>query len=234
MTRWVLDRRRLVLITAVAAALVLLPAIWLDDGQQSAWASSLQAVGLVAALLFAAEEIRLAARTLESDRRDRQVDRVLAFHEELTTGSTGQARSRLARFLRLKAPAGDACLQVTRGQLTTAVELSQYPDDFGADGSTPRHDLTLLLRLFERVRIANEGDTLDHHLLVALLGRHAGWWDLAIVRENTSARLSLQRLAEWTEEYRADHASSGVFEHWGEVRRATFPRGPVQASSSAP
>lgn len=65
----------------MAAVLVILivPAAFLSSGRYSAFASGVQAAGVLVALI-------LALITLDADRHDKRVDRVLALHQELVTG----------------------------------------------------------------------------------------------------------------------------------------------------
>lgn len=219
----------------LAATLLILlvagPIPWVTPDQQGAWAATLQTIGLVGTIYFAALGIRVAARTLRSDQRDRRVDRVLAFHEELTgSGPTGVARSRLARFLREEGGPGSVVLQVSREQLVEDRELQNYPAQPDTSASTPHVDLTLVLRLFERIRIAQVAESLDDHLLASLIGRHAGWWDLAIAEDGTDTlRIPLERLATWCEAYRDAHKDQPGFENWGNSRRLAFPGGHIPA-----
>lgn len=242
MRRWAALNRRLkivfALLTAVTAAVLVLlvagPIPWVSPDVQSAWAATLQAIGLVGTLLFAAQGIRVAAETLESDRRDRRVDRVLAFHEELIAGPTGEARSRLARLLREKGGPDGAVLQVSKQQLSDDPMLQKYPEEHGAAAdATPRRDLTLILRLFERVHIAHEAELLDEHLLAVLIGRHAGWWDLAIAEEEDTARRALKRLATWSDGYPGAQEDHPDLENWGQSRKIAFPHGHISAAPPA-
>ena len=227
--------RPIVVILIVTTVLVFAPAPWLKADQQGAWAASLQAVGVVASILIAAGSLRIGAEALASDRRDRQVDRVLALHEELTTGPTGEARSRLSRFLRSHGPDVNRARQVSRAQLRdTNADVNTYDDPDEAQISTPSHDLTRILRLFERVRIAHAAGSLDDLMMVALIGRHAGWWDLAIARDSETARVPLERLADWCKKYQQRHASEPLLEGWGDARGKAFPGGPVTEAALPP
>jgi hypothetical protein len=195
----------------------------------SQWATAVQAIFVVMALLVAAASLRVAVATLESDSRDRRVDRVIALHEELMSGTTGGGRSRLARLLRSRGSAG-VCLQVSRDQLRGNTDVSAYDEASDKASGSPAHDLTLLLRFFERADIARTAGTLDELLLVALVGRHAGWWDLAIARDDNTARIPLQRLAGWCQQYVDEHPDEEILAGWGRMRALDFPSGPVQAS----
>jgi hypothetical protein len=203
------------------------PIRWLSPEEQSAWAATLQTIGLLGTLLFAAE-------TLYSDQRDRRVDRVLAFHEELTAGPTGEARARLARFLREQGEPDGAVLQVSRQQLIDDPKVQKYSANSDAGASTPHVDLTLILRLFERVRIAHAAESLDEHLLASLIGRHAGWWDLAIAEDDQDTlRIPLKKLGAWSNTYRDAHKDQPGFENWGQSRNEAFPRGHIRAAPKA-
>jgi hypothetical protein len=226
--------------SAIVFATLLIPIRWdasnglrlATPGEQAASAATLQTIGLVATVLFAAAGIRVAGETLRSDQRDRRVDRVLAFHEELTgSGPTGVARSRLARFLREQGGPGSVVLQVGREQLVEDPRVQTYSRGTAAGASTPHTDLTLILRLFERIRISQVAESLDDHLLASLIGRHAGWWDLAIADDDKDTlRIPLERLAEWCDAYRDENPNQPGFENWGDSRSRAFPHGHISAT----
>jgi hypothetical protein len=195
----------------------------ISPDQQSAWAATLQTIGLLITIFF-------AATTLASDRRDARVDRVLAFHVELTgPGPTGVARSRLARFLREKG-SGPRVLQVSIKQLLDGLQVENspqvqtYPPAYDAGTSTPHIDLMLVLRLFERSCFAQVADLLDDELVVSLIGRHVGWWDLAIEEDSEDTqRVPLARLADWSNGYRDRYRAKEGFGNWWIDRQRAFP-----------
>lgn len=228
-----------VLFGAGAAALIailLIPLRWEPDlrfatpDEQSAAAATAQAVGVVATLILAALGFSVAALTLASNQRDARVDRVLGFHVELTgPGPTGVGRSRLARFLRERGTAPWVRYQVGIQQLLHDPQLNSYPQAYGAGTTTPHMDLMLVLRLFERIRVAQVAGLLDDRLIASLVGRHAGWWDLAIKDDSEDTqRVPVAYLANWCNRYRNEYKSSSDedpegFENWWTDRQRAFP-----------
>jgi len=221
------DVRSLAIILA-GLLLLIIPIPFLSEGTYAAFTGGVQAFVVIVALV-------VAVRTLLSDSKDRRVDRVLALHEELTSGPTGAARTRLAHFLK-QMGSGDVCLQVSREQLQSRdkTDVSAYLDPGDQDSGNPERDLTLILRLFDRVRIAQAGGTVDDLMLVGLVGRHAGWWDMAIAREDDTARIPLEKFATWCDAYVAGHRDEVILQGWGEKRRRNFPNGAIPASALAP
>jgi len=190
----------------------------------TAYTSAIQAFGVVIAL-------GLGVWTLKTDSRDRRVDRVLALHQELTTGEVGEARSRLAHHL----GAGSeprVIRRASRNQLKSDPALQNYKPL--VEGQSPDHDLTLLLRFFERVHVAQLRGSLDDLMLTALIGRHVDWWDSAIDREERAARLPMAQLSDWTNSYAERHSTNRALENWGRTRSHDFPDSLTGAQSPTP
>lgn len=212
-----MNRRRPPWLLPVGLALtvvlaLLLPAAFLTPQLYGAYTSALQALGIVLALV-------VAVATLRSDSRDRRLDRVLGFHRELTSGQVGEARSRLGELLKSNNANGAVLKPVQLVDLRKGGPVDHYADQ--QLPSTPQHDLNLLLRFFERVWIAHERGSLDDLMLVAMVGRHATWWDMALSRkERTGGPLAL--LADWSNEYALHHANEPSLAAWGQTRSRDF------------
>jgi hypothetical protein len=107
------------------ATVLILPIPWLDPIQYQGYVLAFQAVGILATL-------GIATVTFRGDSRDRRVDRVLALHNELTSGEVGAARRRLAAHLRQHGPRDRLkqwVLQATTEQLKKQSDLSHYRHD---------------------------------------------------------------------------------------------------------
>ncbi|MBV1853396.1 hypothetical protein [Catellatospora tritici] len=169
-------------------------ALLLDRGAYDALTGGVQAVGVVAAL-------GLAAATLARDNRDRRVDRVLALHQELMTGDLWQARQRLVTHLtklgqdQRKKGEPDRVRRVTRTDLRRDGDASVYADGTGS----PRIDADLIVRFFERAEAARRTHSLHLPLFGELIGRHALWWNVALIADDRTwtSRQSLTELADW-------------------------------------
>jgi hypothetical protein len=191
---------------------VFVPAWWSKADRFSAWATGVQAVGVIFALF-------LAGVSLQRDSHDRRVDRVMDLHRELVSGELSGPRFRLSRHLRELGSNG-LVRSVSIWQLGTEGNL-KYTDPEG--GVTASRDLSLLLRYFERVNAAREAGTLDEDLLVRLLGRHAGWWSEAILDAPDGppvgpALSELRNLAIWCN----TRAVKLKIQDWGLTRAANF------------
>jgi len=131
-----LDRKRsLYAIATVILVTLIAPAAFLSSSRYSAYASGLQAAGVLIAII-------LAVITLDADRHDKRVDRVLALHQELVSGEIEGCRIRLIDHLR-KRGGGHRILAVTRDDLQKDPRVSSYD---GSMGYTPFHDANTILR----------------------------------------------------------------------------------------
>ncbi len=184
----------------VAALLAVAPV--LDSGQYQAFTGAIQALGLVVAL-------GLAWATLESDSRDRRVDRVLSLHGELTTGEVQAARTALTRLLR------------DRG--TSPLVLRPTLDELGAISDEARRNGALVLRYFERVDAARRAGSLHDDLSYELLGRHAMWLRLALCRADTgSLHEALMSFADWAHHYEGRATGTSLRIGSGRTTRSDF------------
>ena len=194
--------------------LLTLPAPWLTPDKYSAYALAVQAIGVLATL-------GIAVATLRGDSRDRRVDRVLAFHQELTSGETNAARVRLVQHLRENGR-NSRVLQVSTTQLRDRdSKLSGYRD--ASVNETPSDDVGLLLRFFERAWLAQATGSLEDSMSASLIGAHAGWWDRAILPSPSPARAALAELAAWANKFAETHKSESQFTNWGKTRQKDFP-----------
>lgn len=151
--------------------------------------------------------------------RDRQVDRVLALHSELTTGEIGAARARFSELMyrvgeeafgpgkcwrpdwESLIPPSPAASEAFR----TRRFLGAYPTGMiGGEGHRPIYDLRQTLACYDRINEARKREaSLDEDLLVSLLGHGVAWWNLLCGRlePRASAQVySLVQLASWMEE----------------------------------
>ena len=183
--------------TVILVALIA-PASFLNSSRYSAYASGLQATGVLIALV-------LAVITLDADRHDKQVDRVLALHQELVTGAIEDCRVRLIDHLR-KRGGGRHVLAVTRDDLQKDPRLSSYDGDLEY---TPFHDANTILRFFERANAAIKAKTVNELLFHELIIRHALWWNTAFRPSSTPwvGRSALEELASWAELYEVVHGT---------------------------
>lgn len=197
----------IVLVMLVVAAPVL------KADQYSALASAIQALAVVPA-------ITAAALSLLADSHDRRVDRVLEFHQQLTSGELQAARLRLVGHLRRHGSSGKA-RQATRDELRADPVLSRYTSD--ANKIRPIDDINLMLRFFERVNAARIAGSVNLPLLVELVGRHAGWLDQAIGQEDQVPRAPLHDLATWANEFAvANQGKYPYLSNWGSNRAEDF------------
>jgi hypothetical protein len=203
---------------AIVVATVLsltLPAKGLLPDQYTALATGIQALVVVVALF-------VAVLTLRSESRNRRVDRVHELHRELTTGEVGEARARLGAFLRSNGTQSDPVRITTLDELRKG-PLNSYPSNQEEQFAKPRRDATLILRFFERARIAQTGQTVDDTMFAALIGHYAGWWALAIPDSGTTSRRPLTALADWANEYAAKHPKADGLTQWATSRKRDFP-----------
>lgn len=202
----------------VWTALVLLPGVWWDPQKYSAWASGLSAFAVALAL-------GLAVVTLRTDVKDRQVDRTLALHAELTSGEINEARVRLVDHLRahgqVDASGHRRPARASVAELRGTTGLGVYNQGVG---STPKSDLSQLLRFFERARLVREAGSIDEPLFVELIGRHAGWWNCALVRNSDwGSRRTLMELGLWCDGFAERNESRYPYlARWGKARSNDF------------
>ena len=104
----------------------------------------------------------MAALSLLADSHDRRVDRVLEFHQQLTSGELQAARLRLVGHLRNHGASGKVN-RATRDDLRTDPVLSRYAGD--ASKIRPIDDINLMLRFFERVNAARIASSVNLPLL---------------------------------------------------------------------
>ncbi|WP_157545755.1 hypothetical protein [Hamadaea tsunoensis] len=170
----------------------------MEADQWAAWAAVVQAAAVAPALI-------VATAALRGERNDRQVDRVLALHQELVAGDLGEVRLRLSERVRREGPG--------RGEPLRRDELD----------SSARRDLAHLLSYFERVEAARLAGSVNRELLTELIGRHAAWFDIGIAYDNRKIREALHSLAMAVNE----HACAGMdrrvhLSDWGASRRSDF------------
>jgi hypothetical protein len=178
--------------------------------------TALAACGAAGAAMWG---LRYGKGLIDSAVRDRQVDRSVSYHADLTTGEVGAARNRFSRLMfRVgeRAFGPESCWRPTWDSLLPAEVgvnkdvhrsrfLGHYPSDMnGCEGQSPLHDLRLVLWCFERIDESRRHKSLiDEQLLVSLIGYHVAWWDLLCRRLEpvSGAHLySLRQLATWMEE----------------------------------
>jgi hypothetical protein len=198
-----------------ALLLVALPisASLLNATQYGAVASTVQAVAVVPA-------IAIAALALTRDGHDKRVDRVLDLHKELHSSDIEGATVRLSTHLRRHGVDGKA-RPTSREELRHDSVLSTY----GAGGIfTPIADLDLILRFCERADVARIANTVEPSLLVELIGRFAGWWNLAITGVmDEIPRSHLSELANWAEAFALKHQKEYPYlRNWGRNRNREF------------
>jgi hypothetical protein len=202
-------------------AFLYLPALRLTPDQFSGWASAAQAVGVVAALLVAASQLRLGAAELKADNYDRAVERVYTLHSELTSGELNQARRRLSNHLKMTAELGTSVRRASKRDLEFDPNLKEYPDRI----STPRYDAGLLLRFFERARLVQVAGSADDPVFLELICRHATWWNCTLKLDNSKSRRGLMTLSTWADSCAEKLKTDSRFSYladWGETRKCDF------------
>lgn len=172
----------------------------------TAIATTVAALTAIGGVIYAWLQIRTAKQA-------RRVDRVLALHEEFSTGEIAAARSRFSEFMWR---AGEAafgikderwaefkkgwCWQPTwtslyppspgcRDEVASQCQrfLGTYPEDMpDASKTRPLYDLRQVLWCLERIYDAcqHKKENLDKDLLVSLIGWHVVWWKLVTRRLN--------------------------------------------------
>jgi hypothetical protein len=179
------------------------------------------AVATVAALGTAgaaAWGVLYAKRQVDTAAHDRQVDRVLTFHRDLTSDEVGAARNRFSQLMFRVGeeafgpgycwrPTWVSLLPIDPNMRSPGRTLAIYPSDiagYGDGGHLPLNDLRAVLWCFERIEEARHRDaSLDDDLLASLLGYHAVWWNLLCQRlepQGGGHLRSLISLAAWMEE----------------------------------
>jgi hypothetical protein len=211
-------RTRWLAVPIVILIVIALAAVSLNSERFILFATGLQAAGVILAL-------SIGVWTLLGERQDRQVDRILALHSDWTSGVVSDAHERLRVHLRSKGSNGGVRV-VSRVDLRTDPTLSQYET---ASSSTPYVDATQILRFFQRVEGARAAGALYSPLLIELLGRHAGWWDLALTQEDSEMpRSSLTDLAAWANTYAAEKRDEiPSLKSWGVNRGRDFGQRPL-------
>jgi len=208
--------KALLVIAIVIGIFVGVPIGWLSPSGYSEFAAALQAVGILGAAALAVE-------TLKSDRHDKLADRSLSLHRELTGGELGEARRRLALHLRRFGTDREPVRQVLISELRDMPQYATYAPPVSS-GSSPFQDANLLVRFFERCRLVQRSGSIDEPIFVELIGRHAAWWNLALLPDHTNARLALHRLADWANDYAVTrHAKYDYLNNWASERRLDFP-----------
>jgi hypothetical protein len=206
----------LFLLAAAIIIVLVVPFPFLESQRYSAYASGVQALGVLIALI-------LAVLTLGADRHDKQVDRVLALHSEFVTGEIQAARIRLIDHLRRRG--GGLYIQgATRDDLQKDPRLSAYDQE---PEHTPFHDANTVLRFFERANAAIKAKTLYEPLFHELIIRHVLWWELALLPGSSPwfGRVALGELAAWGHQYEEVHgASLEYLPSWRANRERDFGR----------
>jgi hypothetical protein len=203
--------------------IVSVPGFFTSPTRYEAYATGVQAVGLVLALLLAAWTLDVGATTLRTDVKDRRVDRTLALHEELTSGETDKSRRRLLVHLRDHAPVGEKYLAITRQELGAMAIHSRYSSAAPPE-ATPFSDAGVLLRFFERAQLAQQAHTIEPSMFVELIGRHATWWNALFKQENTNPRQALKALSDWSDDFAKTHRDKySYLTSWGQSRLRDFP-----------
>ena len=191
----------------------------------SLWISAVAAIGASAAAAAAVWGLRYARGLIDVGVKDRQVDRALALHKEITTGEIAEARN---RFNELMYRAGEEAFgprmcwrpnweslippnPAVAQDLSSRRFLGAYPKDMvSGEGHRPIHDLRLVLWSYDRVNEARKREaSLDEDLLVSLLGHQVVFWSIQCGRLDTKSGAHVQalmELASWMEakEWRKD------------------------------
>jgi hypothetical protein len=157
----------------------------LDSGQYQALSAGVQAVGVLVALA-------LGVSTLQADSRDRRVDRVIAYHEQISGGELQLARQRLIEYL-LSRVSKDGLPVLSWAELRSQSQLSAYIDP----GESPVRDAQRLLEYFEGVWAARQAGATDDRLLFQLLGGCVSWWARAFSQADAELSRSIQEFAAW-------------------------------------
>ena len=179
------------LVTASFALMFIIPSLPSDDSISAKVGDGVRTGVVVLALTVAVE-------TYLSNSRNKRIDRVYAFHKELTVGSIGEARIRLNRLVYSQTPlrrisrsdvrkgplAAYAKRRISRSEVRKGA-LAAYAK---GNEHKPDYDWTLLIRFFERVWNAQRQRSLDDLAVVSLIGGHAYWWDSALEKASKTKR----------------------------------------------
>jgi hypothetical protein len=219
-------------LVVVAMLAVFAPAFWLVPERYAAYASGVQAAGVLLALIFAyvtlSSQNRAAAESLKSQVELDRVSRTLGFHEAMVSGEIQGARIRLIDHLRSLGVA-QAPLRVSLKNLRSDEYASTGPDsrEWGENyRHTPFHDVSIVLRFFERAEPALKMGLVDEVLFHRLLGRHIAWWDETIERdEGEAVRYALSGLADWVWEFIQQHPDRSAYAaNWVKNLVKDFPQ----------
>lgn len=188
-----------------SATLIFAPGLWLAPDRFTAWATGVQAFGLVLAL-------GVAYGTLSSEVRERRLDRLQGLNSLLMEGEIGAARYRFVRHLREHRDPQGHIPRISRDDLMGGMPLAAYVNY--AD-QHPRKDANQVIRHFERVDALRRLGSLDDELLFEFFGAQVVWWDNALHWENgRPGSWGIHRLADWARSYVAGSKSGQ--RTWGE------------------
>jgi hypothetical protein len=198
--------------------LVALPGAWWPPDKYSAWATGLSTFAVVLALT-------LAIVTLRTDVKDRQVDRTLSLHAELTSGEINDARLRLVDHLREHGSTNSSGHRMPRRASVKELHADSGIGIYGPSlQGNPKDDLSKILRFFERARLVRDAGSADDPLFVELIGRHACWWNCVLVRDSSRGpRRNLMQLGLWCDAFADKHKRRySYLAGWGDARTSDF------------
>jgi hypothetical protein len=176
----------------------------LNSGQYQALASGVQAVGVLVALA-------LGVSTLQADSNDRRVDRVIAYHSQISGGELQLARQRLIEYL-LDHASGGVMPVLSWTDLRSHSKLIAYADPT----ESPVRDAQRLLEYFEGVWGAHNSGATEDHLLFMLLGGYVTWWDRALSEADADLSRSLHEFAGWISDVASCTLESSRMIDWQE------------------
>ena len=180
-----IPQRAILLIGLVAVVAFTVSIFLLSSGQYQALATGVQAVGVLVALA-------LGVSTLRADSKDRRVDRVIAYHSQMTGGELQLARQRLIEYL-LDHASGGVLPVLSWTDLRSQSKLIAYADST----ESPVRDAQRLLEYFEGVWGAHNSGATEDNLLFLLLGGYVTWWDRALSEADADLSRSLHEFAAW-------------------------------------
>jgi hypothetical protein len=202
----------------VWTVLVALPGAWWTPDKYSAWATGLSTIAVVLALA-------LAVVTLRTDVKGRQVDRTLSLHTEFTSGEINDARLRLVNHLREHGSTNSSGHRMPRRVSVEELHAGSGMSSYGPNiQSNPKDDLSKILRFFERARLVRDAGSADDPLFVELIGRHACWWNCALIRNSSrGTRRALMQLGLWCDAFAGKHKRRySYLAGWGDARTRDF------------